>query len=263
LSVSSGTLSAVDETTIEQLMATAELDPVAATARRALCLTLTVAFRRVGLLLQTGGSIVGGDRVSGQSPFAFGNDAVVGLATVIEIAGELLSGTVQLLEDHNHYAAAALIRQLVEVEYLAWAFGGDEEEARNWLRSSAQERREMWQPRHLRDRAAGQFRGTDYGYHCELGGHPTPSALPMLPSRLAERSGARWWFDLAAHSVSVWNYALVAIDKCGYSQHLPEPGTAEAVSVAVDHWRKVDGIVAAISEIRRLNEATAEAASTG
>jgi phage/plasmid primase-like uncharacterized protein len=47
---------------------------------------------------------------------------VVGVATVAQISGELGAGAVALLEAGNNYAAAALIRQLVEVEYLASAF---------------------------------------------------------------------------------------------------------------------------------------------
>lgn len=38
-----------------------------------------------------------------------------------------------MLEAENWYAAAALSRQLVEVEYLVWLFGTDPTEAEAWL----------------------------------------------------------------------------------------------------------------------------------
>jgi hypothetical protein len=36
-----------------------------------------------------------------------------------------------LFSNRQHYAAAALLRQLVEVEYLAWAFGTNNSDASN------------------------------------------------------------------------------------------------------------------------------------
>jgi|SRR5581483_1204959 len=86
-----------------------------------------------------------------------------------------------LLEQDNLYGAAALLRQLVEAEYLAWAFAEDRVEAAAWLRSTNEKRREMWQPKHLRERSGGRFRAIDYAHHCECGGHPTPSAKRLLP----------------------------------------------------------------------------------
>src|ERR1700730_3113518 len=69
-----------------------------------------------------------------------------------------------------------LLRQMVEIEYLAWAVetrGGDGE---RWLRSDQQQRQSFCTPVKLRKAAQGRFRGKDYGYHCELGGHPVPRA---------------------------------------------------------------------------------------
>jgi hypothetical protein len=107
----------------------AGLDDDAAESRRQVCLTVATTLANAGDSLWVGGSIIGGDRVSGVSPFRFGSDAVVGLATVTQIGGELCSGTISLLDLDNRYAAMALLRQLVEVEYLAWAFAEDNEEA--------------------------------------------------------------------------------------------------------------------------------------
>src|SRR6266851_2235856 len=146
-------------------------DDSSRSARLSFVTALGPAFHSVGRILWTGGYIIGGDRVGGRSPFGFGSDAVVGLAIVAQTAGELCSGMALLLGHGNDYSAAALLRQLVEVEYLAWAFAEDEDEAAEWLRSTRDERLQRWQPRHMRDRSAGRFRGSDYALHCELGGH--------------------------------------------------------------------------------------------
>src|SRR5713101_8926632 len=84
------------------------------------CQILAQVFRESGALLWVGGYIIGPDRKEGRSPFGFGSDSTVGLATVAQVAGQLAAGTAQLLDSDNRYAACALLRQMVEVEYLAW-----------------------------------------------------------------------------------------------------------------------------------------------
>jgi hypothetical protein len=56
----------------------------------------------------------------------------LGLACVVQVAGELGAAGTDLLERDKCYAALALLRQLVECEYLCWAFSEDHEEARRW-----------------------------------------------------------------------------------------------------------------------------------
>jgi hypothetical protein len=238
---------------LRELFAAAEADPVAQAAREQLCRTLAQAFARVGLALWTGGALIGGDRPGGLSPFGFGSDATVGLATIIQIAGELTAGAIGVLEHDNLYAAAALIRQLVEVEYLAWAFGSDEQEAERWLRSTPNDRMKMWQPRHIRKRSDGRFRGSDYSGHCERGGHPTPTALSLLPDHSARESGALWWFDLASHGVSVWRYIPDAVSNLGWADHVPEAATKAAVSRDIERWEARDELPSAIAAVRRLD----------
>jgi hypothetical protein len=133
-----------------------------------------------------GSWLFGGDRRAGSSPFDFGSDATAGLAAVAQTAGELSAGAILLLDSGNLYGAAALIRQLVDVEYLAWAFAEEQDEAA-WLRSTKEERRNMWQPIKLRKRSGDRFRQKDYGYHCGMGGHPTPQVGPKTPALLPGR----------------------------------------------------------------------------
>lgn len=88
-------------------------------SRSSLVRSLGPGFRELGEFLWVGGYMIGGDRVTGRSPFAFGSDAVVGVAIVTQTTGELCAGAALLLEHRNDYGGAALLRQLVEVEYVA------------------------------------------------------------------------------------------------------------------------------------------------
>lgn len=140
-----------------RLVATLAADDAANEGRIALCDDIAVALRSLGEVLWVGGYSIGSDRVAGSSPFGFGSDAMVGLATITQIGGELGTGVVSLLRAGNRYAAAALLRQIVEVEYLAQAFADDERIAMEWLHADRAERRRFWTPAALRDRSRGEI----------------------------------------------------------------------------------------------------------
>jgi len=150
-------------------LADAANDRAAQESRERACEVLMEAFGDAGQVLSVGGYLFGPDRAAGVSPFRYGSDATVALGTVCRIASELIEGASGLLRADNLYAASALLRQIVEVEYLTWAFSEDEEEAAAWLRSNHEERMRLWQPRHIPDRSGGRFRGTDYREHCVRG----------------------------------------------------------------------------------------------
>jgi hypothetical protein len=137
-------------------------------------------FTQVGEELHAVGHIFGSDRVSGTSPYGHGNDEIVAVSLLFRIGGQLTSAGADLFADGRHYAAAALLRQMVEIEYLAWAFDSRDKDAERWLRGTADERRNFFTPAKLRQAANGKFRGKDYGYHCELGGHPVPNSFVLL-----------------------------------------------------------------------------------
>jgi hypothetical protein len=75
---------------------------------------------------------------------------------ILRIGSQLVSASVDLFTDGRTYAAAALTRQLVEVEYLAWAFETRDEDAARWLRSDRAEREAFFTPRKLRLAAQGK-----------------------------------------------------------------------------------------------------------
>jgi len=158
----------------------------------------------------------GPHRVSGESRHGFGDDRVVGVATLAQIGGELARGAVELLRAGNRYAAAALIRQLFEVEYLTHAFAGDHESAAAWLRANGKERREFWSPQKLRDRADGAFIDEHFWSHCERGGHPTLEGVALLPDHTRQIDASLLWVDLAGHLARIWRHVLTAAElACG------------------------------------------------
>ena len=229
-----------DPAFIRRLLVDADADPFAGESRQGLCRILAQVFSESGALLWVGGYIIGPDRKEGRSPFGFGSDSTVGLATVAQVAGQLAAGTAQLLDSDNRYAACALLRQMVEVEYLAWAFAEEQEEAASWLRATRENRLRMWQPKHLRDRSDGRFRAGDYGRHCEVGGHPTPEARVLLPDRGDQVPTAFWWIELATHGLSAWEYLLVGAENAGYGAELTAVAERQHLPEAAASWRESD-----------------------
>jgi hypothetical protein len=152
------------------------------------------------------GHIVGSDRVDGTSPFGHGNDETVAVSVLLLIGAQLISASASLFEDGRHYAAAALVRQMVEIEYLAWAFETRDGDGARRLRSDQQERQEFFKPAKLRAAARGTFRGKDYGYHCELGGHPVPGASILLKGDLAVSE--LLLSDLLGHAGRIWDHLV-------------------------------------------------------
>jgi hypothetical protein len=202
-------------------------------------------------MLWVSGALIGPDRVEGASPWDFGDDGVVGVAVVAQTGGELASGAIALLKDGNRYASAALTRQLLEVEYLAHAFAEDHEAAREWLRTDRERRLEFWSPKKLRKRAGGVFLPKDYGHHCEIGGHPSPRGMTLLPNHQGVAPEALW-IDLAMHLVSAWGLVLRAAEWVLGQAAAEEWERVAQVSAVVEHWRQTDGYAAAMRDLREM-----------
>jgi hypothetical protein len=224
-------------------------DPNSIKAREAACVSLGTAFRSASQTLWVSGSIFGTDRKAGSSPFNFGSDATVSAAWIAGFAGELVAGAVALLRANNRYAAMALVRQLVEVEYLAWAIAEDTDQAEAWIRSTKDERLKIWQPRHIRTRSQGRFRAGDYGQHCEQGGHPTPEGRFLLPGHgeSVQLSGI-CWYELAVHAHSAWKYLTAAsavFDDTDYMASVVNQAAETAgLPSAIDCWNARDELPA-------------------
>ena len=180
--------------------------PEAITLRMALASQVATVFDDVGTNLHVIGHIAGTDRRDGVSPFGHGDDEVVAISMLLRIASQLVSGSTDLIAGGRGYAGAALVRQLVEIEYLAWAFESDPVEAARWLRSDKKERQSFFTPAKLRAAGGGRFRSADYGHHCELGGHPTPAAWALLNK---DTPAAQIMLaDCLGHAERVWQYVV-------------------------------------------------------
>lgn len=200
------TLSNSDHDKWSQIARKGAADQAQTAARKELAKFTAQTFTQVGDELHAVGHIIGGDRVSGASPFGHGNDEMVAVSLLFRIAAQLTSASVDLFSDGRHYAAAALLRQLVEIEYLAWAFASRDKDAERWLRSTDGERRNFFTPAKLRQAANGKFRSKDYGYHCELGGHPVPGSFILL--RRDEVACQLLLSDLLGHTGRIWDHLL-------------------------------------------------------
>lgn len=163
-------------------------------------------FAESGKHLHVAGHVFGTDRVDGKSPFDHGNDEAVAISFLLLIASQLISASAELLVGGRPYAGAALLRQVVEVEYLAWAFEARDEDAATWLRSDKKLREEFFRPVKLREAAKGKFRGRDYGFHCELGGHPVPQGTVLLKDD--DGTAQLLLSDLLGHAGRIWDHLV-------------------------------------------------------
>lgn len=188
-------------------------DPAATAERRAVVGWVGQALTDSGDLLFASGHLIGPDRASGKSPFGHGDDREVGVAVAAQIGSELVLGGARLTDADQLYAAMALVRQLVEIEYLLWVFGSQAAEADAWLRSSHEERLRMWMPRHLRAKSGGKFGTADYQNQCNRGGHPTPEARYLLYGHAVRLPAEAVWVELAQHGVGCWDHFVTAVSE--------------------------------------------------
>jgi hypothetical protein len=234
-----------DRAEISRLLDELADDAEASASRIRVCEEIADALARLGKLLWLSGALSGTDRITGTSPFGFGDDRMVGLATICQIGGELGRGAVELLKADSRYAAAALVRQLVEVEYLADAFAEEHEIAAQWLRADRKQRVEFWSPGNLRKRASGRFLNTDYWHHCEMGGHPASPGMRLIPGHIQLNAGMLW-VDLAGHLAPLWRAVVKATERLKGTIPL-EAGFA-GIDDSIRAWHATDGLYAALGD---------------
>lgn len=206
--------------------------------RRQLLEFTAKTFSQVGEELQAVGHIFGPDRSSGISPHGHGSDEIVAVSLLLRIAGQLTSASSDLFADGRHYAAAALLRQMVEIEYLAWAFQTRDKDGARWLRSNADERRSFFTPAKLRKAANGKFRGEDYGHHCEFGGHPVPGSVALLQN--SQTISQLLVADLLGHTGRIWDHLVGWAS--GNDWAISLQSRQKGMSSRYATWKKADGL---------------------
>ena len=139
----------------------------------------------------------------------------VAIGLVAQISAELVSGAQILFRNANEYGASALVRQLIECEYLLRAFRLDFTEAARWFEATGKER---WDFSPAKLRKIGGFDDKEYSDHCESGGHPhrKGSLLLQLPRGIDDLQRAvagasrdldptrGLWLDFAFHCDRTW-----------------------------------------------------------
>lgn len=166
------------------------------------------------------------------------DEKTLGLGVVIRIGAELADASLALLDENKGYPAAALIRQLVEVEYLAWALAEDPDEVSRWIHADFMERQKFFAPQRLRDRSNGRFRNQEYWTHCARGGHPHPDGTAFLPGPNDEegRGVDVLWDDLVFHLAGIWRHLLDALEGHPIEELLTDE-RRKSVTQALKEWQ--------------------------
>lgn len=160
-------------------------DEAAQAARVRFARTATAGVEAVGRYLYVAGDLMRDDLAAGVSLAAW-------------MGGALARGTAALLDGGNAYGAAALLRQVVEVEYLFWTFAADPKHAARWLHAWRSQLEGRFRRATMRKRSEGRFHTAEYQPHCDQGGDPSPRGWLLV--------GGRGWWELGR-----WRQSEVAV----------------------------------------------------
>jgi hypothetical protein len=177
--------------------------------------------------------------------------AFQGVATVVCMATELAEAAVSMAEKKRYYAVGAVIRQLIECEYLLTLFSEDLDHARSWLESTPEEVRDAFTPAKMR-KLTGKFSNEEYWDHCSTGGHPAPKGARLLekldPMRQSwPYSAAELATDLGLHLQRTWKALDTLLAKHHARYELVRDDQRRRAEEAWTHWREADPLVAALT----------------
>jgi hypothetical protein len=183
----------------------------------------------------------------------FGEDftAFRGVAAVVCMTAELAEAAVIMVEKNRYYAAGAVIRQLIECEYLLTLFNEDLDHARRWLESTPGEIRESFTPAKMR-RLTGTFSNEEYWNHCSTGGHPAPNGARLLEKLDPRRqswpySAAELATDLGLHLQRIWKAVDTLLVKHHARYERVRADQRRQAEEAWTHWQEADPLVAALT----------------
>ena len=170
------------------------------------------------------------------------------LGIIAQIGAELSRGAVELFSADRWHAGSALLRQIVEVEYILFLFSTDETEALLWLNAPPQEARKLYSPSKMRERSQNRFNAEEYSLHCEIGGHPRLKGACLLRERLipVQNSGEKvelftpsaLWVDLGQHVERMWTFFSSAVRSISPSNVYPE--RFQAIDERIQQWHTDD-----------------------
>lgn len=158
-----------------------------------------------------------------------------GMALLLKLSGQLTLGMKQLFVNENLYAASALLRQTVELEYLLFLGYQDIDTIGTWYAADPQSLRNQFTPQKMRNRSGGLFRDQEYWTHCELGGHPNPKAA-ILFRQLGDTNAICFALpDAVHHARRLWNSVKFTLPRM-HSKELGVEKYADLIDVAFASW---------------------------
>ncbi|MEU7144725.1 hypothetical protein ABZ942_35135 [Nocardia sp. NPDC046473] len=171
-------------------------------------------------------------------------DSYEGVCRVAVTAAALGAGVIQLIEANNHYPAYALVRQIVETEFVLWKFQREPILAASWLNSDRDAREQSWKPSRIYRDGDNEYRQKDYAGHCEMGGHPTPTGTLVAAGERSSIAEASVLGDLILHLRESWIHILVAADALDLNVSESAPSVGGELRAKVENelnsWSRVD-----------------------
>jgi hypothetical protein len=174
------------------------------------------------------------------------------VSTVVCMAAELAETAVVMAEKRRYYAVAAVIRQLIECEYLLTLFNEDLGHARRWREGTPDEIRESFTPAKMR-KLVGKFSNEEYWEHCSTGGHPAPKGARLLEKLDPARqwwpvAGAELTTDLGLHLQRIWKAVDALLVKHHARYERVRADQRLRAEDAWSNWQEADPLVAVLTE---------------
>lgn len=163
--------------------------------------------------------------------------AAAGIATCIQISGDLAQGMHKLTSDRNYYACASLGRQILETTQLIQYFSINPGRAEFWISATDVQMKAAadFRPKRLREATASSPRV--YDKHCALGGHPRSFARILLPGSPFRRTGEIIDLSLIGFNITTDIQALILADSL---QHLYDATLATIQALDVNAFKELD-----------------------
>ena len=162
------------------------------------------------------------------------------VAILARIAGELSGGIALLLRNSHAYGAGALLRQLIEVEYLMYLGYLDPANLERWYKADGRELRNSFTPQRMREAAGGLFRNEEYWQHCEVGGHPHHNSRMLLSNYKHTVEPSSFLLpDAVQHIRRLWTSLKLLLPKLGFGEFLPQELLA-SLDKSIKVWTKVE-----------------------
>ena len=162
------------------------------------------------------------------------------VALLTRLGSELSGGIFLLAKQSLAYSAGALLRQLVEVEYLMFIGYADPMNLERWYGADAKELRRKFTPQRMRESSGGLFQDQEYWFHCEIGGHPHPMSRLLLPAYNPLVPPIAILLPDAVHHVRrLWTSVKLLLPKLSVGEIALEEGGQKLLD-AIDHWEKLE-----------------------